>query len=109
MDSETSQHIVVTALYLCINRIAPDYDGIELGIGESVLMKAVAEATGRTLAKIKQDVAKVGDLGTVAQESRSTQGTLFKPKPLTMLTVFKTLKEIATMSGNSVDLLGWPH
>ncbi|KAJ9059525.1 ATP-dependent DNA ligase Cdc17 [Entomophthora muscae] len=101
MDSETSQHIVVTALYLCINRIAPDYDGIELGIGESVLMKAVAEATGRTLAKIKADVAKVGDLGTVAQESRSTQGTLFKPKPLTILIVFKTLKEIAMMSGNS--------
>ncbi|KAI0244742.1 ATP-dependent DNA ligase Cdc17 [Massospora cicadina] len=101
MGAENSQHMVVTALYLCINRIAPDYEGIELGIGESLLMKAVAEATGRTLAKIKQDVAKVGDLGMVAQGCRSTQGTLFKPKPLTILTVFKTLKEIATMSGNS--------
>ena len=43
--------------------------GIELGIGESLLIKAIAESTGRTLALIKADLKKEGDLGLVAMVS----------------------------------------
>jgi len=28
------------------NKVAPDYDTLELGIGDTVLFKALAEATG---------------------------------------------------------------
>ncbi|KAL7754055.1 ATP-dependent DNA ligase Cdc17 [Sorochytrium milnesiophthora] len=92
---------LLQAVYLCINRICPEYEGLELGIGESILMKAIAEATGRTVAKIKADMVTVGDLGAVAQASRGTQSTMFKPKVLDVPSVFKTLKEIAKVAGGS--------
>ncbi|XP_022095560.1 DNA ligase 1-like [Acanthaster planci] len=88
-------------VYLCLNKIAPAYEGIELGIGETILMKAIAQSTGRTVEKVKADAAQQGDLGLVAQSSRSNQRTMFTPARLTVLKVFNTLKEIATMSGNA--------
>ena len=52
---------------MCVQQLCPDYEGLELGIGESLLMKAVAESTGRTLKVIQKDYHKTGDLGTVAK------------------------------------------
>ncbi|KNE55052.1 DNA ligase I, ATP-dependent (dnl1) [Allomyces macrogynus ATCC 38327] len=92
---------LLAIIYLCINRLGPEYEGLELGIGESILMKAIAEATGRTLQKIKADLGTVGDLGTVAQQSRGHQSTMFQPKPLLVPRVFKTLKEIAKITGSA--------
>ncbi|KAF8525060.1 DNA ligase I [Hysterangium stoloniferum] len=96
-DTESLLHVV----YLCINRLSPDYVGIELGIGESLLIKAISESTGRSSATVKADLKKEGDLGLVAQNSKNNQRTLFKPKPLTVPSVFKSLKEIALSSGHS--------
>ncbi|KAI1797917.1 ATP-dependent DNA ligase [Ganoderma leucocontextum] len=92
---------LLQAVYLCINRLCPDYVGIELGIGESLLLKAISESTGRSLAIVKADLKKEGDLGLVAMNSKNSQKTLFKPKPLTLPNVFKDLKEIAMSTGHS--------
>ncbi|TPX42474.1 hypothetical protein SeMB42_g05004 [Synchytrium endobioticum] len=92
---------LLQCVYLCINRLSPEYEGKELGIGESILIKAIAVATGRPVAKIKADLETVGDLGKVAQSSRSSQQTMFKPKPLTVSHVFNTLKEISEISGGN--------
>ena len=81
--------------------MSPAYEGLELGLGEALLMKAIANATGRPMSSIKADFEERGDLGLVAQASRSNQSTMFKPKRLTCLAVFKVLKEIATSSGQS--------
>ena len=43
--------------------------GIELGIGESLLVKAIGESTGRSLAVIKADLKREGDVGLVAMAS----------------------------------------
>lgn len=81
---------------LMINKLAADYAGIELGIGESLIMKAVSESTGRSLQHIKFDQKEIGDLGLVAAKSRSNQPTMFKPKSLTVQGVHKALMAIAT-------------
>ncbi|KAK3357145.1 hypothetical protein B0T25DRAFT_622043 [Lasiosphaeria hispida] len=98
----TPEDLLSTVL-LMINKLAPDYAGIELGIGESLIMKAIGESTGRSLAVIKQDQKEIGDLGLVAVKSRSTQPTMFKPKPLTIKGVHKGLMGIATVSGNGAQ------
>ena len=91
---------LVHCVYLCVNKLAPEYDGIELGIGETIIMKAIADSTGRTVEQLKLDYKSKGDLGLVAETSRSNQRTMFKPKPLTVSLVYKKLKEIAQLTGN---------
>lgn len=66
-------------------------------------MKAVAQSTGRSMSQIKADVQEVGDIGLVAEKSKSNQRMLFKPARLTVRGVFEKLKEIAKMTGHSVS------
>jgi DNA ligase-1 len=47
-------------------QLSPDYIGVELGIGESLLIKAIGESTGRSIAIVKADLKREGDLGLVA-------------------------------------------
>ncbi|KAL2047030.1 hypothetical protein N7G274_001048 [Stereocaulon virgatum] len=95
----TPQDLLPT-VQLMINKLAADYAGIELGIGESLIMKAIGESTGRSLQIIKADQNEIGDLGLVAAKSRSNQPTMFKPKPLTVRGVLEGLMGIATVSGD---------
>uniref|UniRef100_A0A6Q2ZC27 DNA ligase n=1 Tax=Esox lucius TaxID=8010 RepID=A0A6Q2ZC27_ESOLU len=92
---------LLCCVYLCLNQLGPAYLGLELGVGETVLMKAVAQATGRQLDKIKAEAAEKGDLGLVAESSRSNQRIMFQPASLTAVGVFNKLKDIGNMSGNS--------
>ncbi|PHH74633.1 hypothetical protein CDD82_4839 [Ophiocordyceps australis] len=94
---------LLPTILLMINKLAPDYAGIELGIGESLIMKAIGETTGRSLAIIKADQKEIGDLGLVAIKSRSTQPTMFKPKPLTVRGVHEGLMGIATVVGHGAQ------
>ncbi|KAL4975860.1 hypothetical protein BDW66DRAFT_160131 [Aspergillus desertorum] len=95
----TPQDILPT-VQLMINKLAADYAGIELGIGESLIMKAIGESTGRSLAVIKADQHEIGDLGLVAAKSRSNQPTMFKPKALTVRGVHEGLLGIAKVQGH---------
>lgn len=94
---------LLSTVQLMINKVAADYAGIELGIGESLIIKAISETTGRTLAETKADHHKIGDLGLVAAKSRSNQRTMFKPKPLTVKGVHEGLLAIANLQGHGAQ------
>ncbi|KAF8337435.1 ATP-dependent DNA ligase [Cantharellus anzutake] len=100
-SKEGDRSSLLQSVYLCINKLCPDYQGLELGIGESLLIKAIAESTGRKMDAIKTDLKDVGDLGLVAKNSKNSQRTLFKPKSLTIPFVFSQLTEIAKTAGHS--------
>ena len=95
-----SPHDLLPTVQLMIGKLAADYTGIELGIGESLIMKAIGESTGRNLKAIKDAQHRIGDLGLVAAESRSNQPTMFKPKALTVRGVHEGLLGIAKVSGH---------
>ncbi|XP_053219863.1 DNA ligase 1 isoform X2 [Podarcis raffonei] len=92
---------LLPCVYLCLNRLGPAYEGLELGIGKTILMKALAQATGRNLDQIKAEAAEKGDLGLVAESSRTTQGTMFAPPKLDAASVFGKLQAIGRMTGSS--------
>ena len=47
--------------------MGPVFEGLELGLGESILIRAVASSSGKSVASIKAEVARFGDLGKVMQ------------------------------------------
>merc|ERR1711892_1091870 len=92
---------LLPSVYMTLNRLAPAWEGVELGIGDTILMKAIAASCGRSVAQIKTDSGKLGDLGLVAEQSRGGQRTMFQPAILTVQSVFKKLQEIAAITGGS--------
>ncbi|XP_013923320.1 PREDICTED: DNA ligase 1 [Thamnophis sirtalis] len=92
---------LLPCVYLCLNQLGPAYEGLELGIGKTILMRALAQATGRQLDQIKAEAAEKGDLGVVAENSRTTQGTVIAPLKLGAAAVFGKLRAIGQMVGSS--------
>ncbi|XP_053771091.1 DNA ligase 1 isoform X3 [Desmodus rotundus] len=88
-------------LYLSLNCLGPPQQGLELGVGDGVLLKAVAQATGRQLESVRAEAAEKGDVGLVAENSRSTQRLMLPPPALTASGVFARFRDIARLTGSA--------
>jgi DNA ligase-1 len=91
-------------IYLCTATLAPAFEGLEMGIGDGILAKVLAETTGKKLSDVKDEVkAADGDFGPVAEAARAKQRTLSTmmapPPPLTVRGVYAALRSIASESG----------
>ncbi|KAG8343950.1 putative DNA ligase I [Trypanosoma vivax] len=93
---------LVPVVYLIMNKQGPAHEGVELGVGDALLLKVVAECCGITEAHAKIAYKQTGDLAEVAQDKKRIQATLVKPKRLSALAVFQSLREIALMGGKDV-------
>jgi len=87
-------------VYLTQGRVFPDYAGIELGLAEKLVIRAIALATGASDETITSAWKASGDLGLVAEDHlrRRRQASLTS-EALTVRKVYDSLKEIATTSG----------
>ena len=86
-------------IYLASNSVAPAYECIELGVGDSILIKAIGEASGTAPNMVKTKYESEGDLGTVASSAKAKQRTLgfgIKPKPLLAKEVLGAFKKIVS-------------
>lgn len=72
-----------TGVRLAAAEIADPHEGIEIGLGDALLLKAVGEATGSSDKELKKALTAIGDLGIVAKNARSKQRTMFAQKSLT--------------------------
>ncbi|XP_050355827.1 DNA ligase 1 [Nymphalis io] len=92
---------LLASIYLCLNKLAPAYHSLELGIAETYLMKAVGQCTGRSLAQMRSAAQRSGDLGLVAEQARATQRTMFAAPALRVRRVLAALRDVAAMSGQA--------
>ena len=102
---ETPKDLVDKVVYLTQGKLYPDFIGIELGMAEKLVEKAVSFTSGRTEAEIESAFHRTGDLGLAAQEvlRKRSQSTLMK-KQLTVEAVYGTFNKIAHSTGDrSVD------
>jgi DNA ligase-1 len=87
-------------VYICQERIKPPYEGIEIGMADKMLEKAIARATGTDIKKVKELYKKKGDLGLVAEAlSGKVKNKLVKPKELTLNDVYDGFLKTAKVSG----------
>jgi len=87
-------------VYLIQGKLAPDYEGIQLGMAEKQLIKALSLISGRSQAFIEEKFAKEGDLGNVAREIMTSraQNPLFSEE-LTVKRLHEQLMNLARASG----------
>lgn len=94
------QSSLLPAIYLVSNHIAPNYDDVQLGIGGSLVNKAIKSVTGKSAKTLKTLWDQTGDPGDVAFEAKKGVDPLVKPSPITVQKLFSTLHAIAALEGS---------
>ncbi len=96
----TPRSIIDRVVYLTQGKLYPDFLGIELGVAEKLLFRALAKVTGQTEEKVMAVYKKLGDLGTVAETllKDKTQAS-FHREALTVEEVYTVFDTIAHEAG----------
>ena len=103
---ETSREEIGEIVYLLQGKLYPDYLGIELGIAEKLLIKVIAETSGKSEESVDGDYKKSGDIGLTVEQllKKKSQIALFT-QPLTVDRVYGIFDKIARATGSgSVEL-----
>ncbi len=87
-------------IYLSQGKLHPDFYGVELGMADKLVLKAISFTSGTKDSKVEEMWVKEGDPGAVAEKLIGTkkQMTLFS-EPLTLDRVVKGLTLIETAEG----------
>jgi len=97
---EIPEDVISKAIYLIQGKLRPNFEGVELGIAEKLVMKAMSKSSGIPLKKIEQDYNKGGDLGQTAENILQQKiQTTFASETITLEKVYETLFKIANLEG----------
>src|SRR5690349_24296292 len=89
--SKTSPDEIQPVTYLIQGRLVPFFEPVEIGMGEKLVLAAIAQASDRPITEVTRMFDTLGDLGLVA-EKVSTRPT---KKPPSITAVHSRLMEIA--------------
>ncbi|MBS7623650.1 ATP-dependent DNA ligase [Candidatus Bathyarchaeota archaeon] len=92
--------LLAEIVYLTQGKLYPDYLGIELGIAEKLLVRALSTASGKPVETVKSSYRKTGDLGETAEKllGQRAQQTLTR-RPLKVEDVYAVFDKIACEAG----------
>ena len=97
---EIPEDVISKAVYLIQGKLRPNFEGVELGIAEKLVMKAMSKSSGIPLKKIEEDYNKGGDLGQTAENILQQKiQTTFSSETVTLERVYETLLKIANLEG----------
>jgi DNA ligase-1 len=87
-------------VYLTQGKLLPDYEGLELGMANKLIIKALSSISGKKEEEIDVMFTKEGDLGTVAKliSEKKTQNSLFTSE-LSVDYVYDELTKLARIKG----------
>ena len=103
---KTPKNIVPEVIYLTQGKLYPDYLGIEIGLAEKLIVRAIALSSGKPEKNINTAFRKKGDLGEVAATllGRKAQQTLMS-RTLNVRDVYQIFNKIAKSTGSgSIDI-----
>lgn len=100
------------AIYIILGDLRPPWEGLELGLGEKLCIRALARASGAKVDELEELYKRTGDMGETARRalSRRQAQTLLafagsKRAGLSVAQVYDTLLKVAKASGEgSQDL-----
>jgi DNA ligase-1 len=97
---QTPPGIIDKVTYLIQGKLYPDYEGIEIGVAEKMIVRAIASSSGKDGAEIERIYQQTGDLGDACAEAMKSksQSTLFS-EPMTVERVYDTFDRVARTTG----------
>ncbi|KAH9176321.1 ATP-dependent DNA ligase [Lactarius sanguifluus] len=90
---------LLPSLYLLSNSFVPQYVQLELGLGPSVISKAIQHVSGITPVALKRLYNQTGDPGDVAFLAKCSVRILAPHAPLTIQGIYDALLDIAHVKG----------
>jgi DNA ligase-1 len=84
-------------VYLLQGRLRPPYEGVELGVGERILGRVLAQAYEVSGSEIARRYRRAGDLGLVAESLAGA--SLSRGRPLGLRPAYRALQHVAYASG----------
>ena len=108
---KTPPEIVSKVVYLIQGKLRPDFEGVEIGVAEKLVIRAVYRSTAIATKKIEDAYRIDGDLGHAVSKliEQKTQTTLFDETvsnaPNTVEWVYDSLFKMAELEGSGKNVL----
>ncbi len=106
----TPADLLAKVIYLIQGKLRPDFEGVEIGVAEKLVIRAVHRSTAIESKRIEEAYRKDGDLGHAVSKliEQKTQTTLFDAEEgdnQTVELVYDSLLKIAELEGSGKNVL----
>ena len=92
----TPTDIIEKVVYLIQGKLRPDFEGIEIGMAEKMILRSLAQSSGMGMTALLEIYRDTGDLGNLAKEAMHHKDqTSLMPQRMTVERVYSVLYEIA--------------